>query len=53
MKVAVEFIRYFEELGFDDFDTKEFETLKDANNFFWNNENATKLIIDGNIVNTK
>lgn len=53
MKVEVEFIRYFEELGFEDYDTKEFNSLNDANEFFWNNEKATKLIIDDNILNTK
>lgn len=53
MKVVVEFTRYFEEFGFEDFDTKEFATLNEANDFFWNNEKATKLIVDGNILNTK
>lgn len=53
MKFVVEFTRYFEEFGCEDFDTKEFETLNEANNFFFNNEKATKIIVDGNILNRK
>jgi len=34
MKYKVQFTRYFEEFGFNDCDTKEFDNIKDANNFY-------------------
>jgi len=34
MKYKVQFTRYYEEFGFDDVDTKEFDNLKDAWNFY-------------------
>ena len=33
MKYFVQFMRFFEEFGFEDADTKEFEALSDAWNF--------------------
>lgn len=34
MVITVQFTRYFEELGFEDCDTKEFDNIKEANDFF-------------------
>lgn len=34
MKYTVQFTRYFEEFDFEDCDTKEFDNVKDANDFF-------------------
>lgn len=34
MRFTVEFMRYFEEFGCEDFDTREFDSLKDAYQFY-------------------
>ena len=34
MKFTVQFTRYFEEFDIEDCDTKEFDTLKEANDFY-------------------
>lgn len=48
MKIKVEYMRYFEELGFEDFDTVEFTNIKDANNFYNNITSTDKRIWVGN-----
>lgn len=53
MRIQVEYLKYFEEFGLEDFEVKEFNTLKDANNFFNTNEKATKLIVDSKIIARK
>jgi len=35
MKIKVEYMRYFEELGFDDFDTVEFNNITSTDKRIW------------------
>ena len=44
MKIMVEYLRYFEEFGWEDFDTVEFNNIKDANNFYNNITSTDKRI---------
>ena len=44
MKIMVEYLRYFEEFGWQDFDTVEFNNIKDANNFYNNITSTDKRI---------
>ena len=44
MKIMVEYLRYFEEFGCEDFDTVEFNNIKDANNFYNNITSTDKRI---------
>ena len=43
MTYTVQFTRYFEEFGCEDVDTKEFDTLKEANDFYEEHLNDKNL----------
>ena len=43
MTYTVQFTRYFEEFGFEDCDTKEFDNLKEASAFYQENINDVNV----------
>lgn len=43
MTYKVQFTRYFEEFGFEDCDTREFDNIKDANDFYNKHEGDSNL----------
>ena len=44
IKIMVEYWRYFEEFGWENFDTVEFDNIKDANDFYNNITSTDKRI---------
>ena len=54
MKYTVAFIRFFEEFGCYDVDTKEFDTIKEANDFYNSiNDEYKKLYVGKDRIRSK